>query len=212
MTSTQHIFHTKHDFTPELGWAAFQLLSEVGSEGILLADLSTAANALASPLRRRSDLHKLLATMEGLDLVERKDERLLLSQMGSALASGIGQYEEGFRAAIHCIYFWKWIWENNKQKATPSWSYREVCLNILNAGAIGIDCDEIVLRVVGAASKFNTTKVSFSRSSVSGVTMWLEAQMPPLIQRKGNRLFMNSPCVPMAESLRLHLAALCALN
>lgn len=211
MTSTQHVFHTKHDFTPELGWAAFQLLSEIGGEGISLSGLSSVANALASPLKRRTDLHKLLAAMEDLDMVKRRDERLLLSQMGSTLASGIGRYEEGFRAAIHCLYFWKWVWESNTQRATPSWSYREVCHNILNAGAMGIDCDEIVLRVVAAAAKFDATKVSFSRSSVSGVTMWLEAQTPPLIQQRGKRLFINSPCMPMTEQLRLHLAALCAL-
>ena len=30
----EHTFHTRHDFTPDLGWAAFQLLAAFGTEGV----------------------------------------------------------------------------------------------------------------------------------------------------------------------------------
>jgi hypothetical protein len=75
-----------------------------------------------------------------------------------------------------------------------------------------VDSDDIVLRVVSAAERFNAEKVSFSRSSVSGVTMWLEVQAPPLVQKKGRRIFTKGYLSPMADSIRLHLAALCAVN
>jgi hypothetical protein len=32
--SATHTFHTRHDFTPELGWAAFQLVHELGRAGL----------------------------------------------------------------------------------------------------------------------------------------------------------------------------------
>ena len=55
-------------------------------------------------------------------------------------------------------------------------------------------------------------KVSFSRSSVSGVTMWLESQALPLIRKEGNRIRCQNAPTPTADSMRLHLAALCGLN
>jgi hypothetical protein len=58
---------------------------------------------------------------------------------------------------------------------------------LLDVGTVGVGADELVLRVVSSAAKaFRVEKVSFSRSSVAGVTMWLEAQSPPLIQRRGH--------------------------
>ena len=32
MKSLRHVFHTRHDFKPDLGWEAFQLLSEIPPE------------------------------------------------------------------------------------------------------------------------------------------------------------------------------------
>ena len=150
--------------------------------------------------------------MQDVGLINRTRETVCLSDAGRILAKGLGRYEEGFRAAVHCVYSWKWIWDGHTRTASPSWSYREVCRQILAAGTAGIDSDEIVLRVVSAAERFNAEKVSFSRSSVSGVTMWLEAQVPPLIQKKGRRIFTQGFLAPMAGSIRLHLAALCALS
>jgi len=212
MKSDQHTFHTKHDFTPEFGWAAFQLLAEIGSDGVAPSKLQSLAEAIASPLTKRAGLNKLLSAMQDVGLISRCRESVCLSDAGKALAKGLGRYEEGFRSAVHCIYSWKWIWDRDTSVASPSWSYREVLRQILNAGVSGIEPDEIVLRVISAAECFNVDKVSFSRSSVSGVTMWLEAQSPPLIQKKGNRIFTQSFLLPLGSSIRLHLAALCAFN
>ncbi len=60
----EHTFHTRHDFTPELGWAAFQLLAELGTDGITQEGLDQAARTLASPMARRSDLRKLLRSLD----------------------------------------------------------------------------------------------------------------------------------------------------
>ncbi len=211
MKSHNHVFHTKHDFKPELAWAAFQLLAEIGSDGIAPTNLYAIAKAVGSPLAKRSSLNKLLNAMQDVGLTEKTQEGVTLSTAGNSLAKGLGGYEVGFRAAIHCLYAWKWIWDRNTQTASPSWSYRQVLRQILNSGSIGIDSDEIVLRVVSAAEKkFNTVKVSFSRSSVSGVIMWLESQALPLIEKEGHRLILQNSSTPMADSMRLHLAALCA--
>ena len=213
MNSQKHVFHTKHDFKPELGWAAFQLLSEINSNGISSADLHVIAKAVGSPLTKRSGLNKVLTSMQDVGLIKKMQSGVTLSKAGKALAKGLGGYEVGFYTAVHCLYSWKWIWDRNTHRASPSWSYREVLKQILNSGSVGIDSDEIVLRLVSAAEKkFNTDKVSFSRSSVSGVTMWLEAQALPLIRKEGLRIIRQNLSTSMADAMRLHLSALCALD
>src|SRR3712207_1813854 len=99
----EHTFHTRHDFTPELGWAAFQLLAELDAEGITPEGLEAAARVLASPLARRADLRKLLLSLEELGLVRRDGDRLTLSGAGRALAASAGRYEAGFNAGVHCL-------------------------------------------------------------------------------------------------------------
>ena len=210
MNVDRHVFHTRHDFTPEFAWAAFQLLAGIGSTGIGKSDLYTIAKATASPLSKRTDLSKLLAAMDEIGLTERRREHVALSAAGESLARSLGRYREGFCVAVHCLYSWTWLWRR-EAVATPSWSYREVCRQLLDSGTTGIGADELVLRVVSSAARnFQAEKISFSRSSVIGVTTWLEAQSPPLIERHGSRIFTHNISGPMANSLRLHVAALCA--
>lgn len=210
MTAPRHVFHTRHDFTPEFAWAAFQLLESIGTSGVATSDLYTIAKATASPLTKRSDLSKLMAAMDEVGLTERSREHVTLSPAGESLAKSLGRYREGFCVAVHCLYSWTWLWEG-AATATPSWSYREVCRQLLDAGTAGVGPDELVLRVVSSAARvFRAEKISFSRASVTGVTMWLEAQSPPLIQRRGSRIFTHNITGPMADPLRLHAAALCA--
>ena len=212
MKSPIHVFHTKHDFKPDLGWSAFQLLTEISSGGISPTKLHNIAKAVGSPLVQRSNLNKLLTSMQDVGLIEKTQEGVTLSKAGRTLAKGLGGYEIGFRAAVHCLYAWRWIWDGNSKVASPSWSYREVLRQILGSGSIGVDSDEIVLRLVSVAEQhFGAAKISFSRSSVSGVTMWLEAQALPLIKREGKRIRRQS-LSPMADSIRLHLASLCSLS
>ena len=213
MKSNVHVFHTKHDFKPELGWAAFQLLAQIDSDGISASNLHNIAKMVGSALTQRSDLNKLLASMQDVGLIEKTQKGVVLSAGGRALTKGIGSYEVGFRTAVHCLYAWKWIWEQNTQVASPSWSYRQVLGQILSSGSVGIDPDEIVLQLVSTAEEyFKAAKVSFSRSSVSGVTMWLESQALPLVQKEGHRIRCQNASTPTADSMRLHLAALCGLN
>ena len=213
MKSHNHVFHTKHDFNPKLAWAAFQLLAEIHSDGISATNLHSVAKAVGSPLTQRSNLSKLLGSMQDVGLIEKKQDGVVLSEAGRTLAKGLGGYEVGFRAAVHCLYAWKWIWEQNPQVASPSWSYRQVLGQILSSGSTGIDPDEIVLQLVFTAEEqFKAVKVSFSRSSVSGVTMWLESQALPLIKKEGHRIRCQNTSTPMVDSMRLHLAALCGLN
>ena len=210
--SATHTFHTRHDFTPKLGWAAFQLVHEIGHAGAESAALEDAARAANSPLAQRSDLTKVLASLEDLGLLARDGKAVALSDLGQALATGIGAYETGFRAAIHCLYAWQWLWEGDQDHASPSWSYREVCRQLLSGPPAGIVSDDLVLRVVEAASVFNTQRVSFSRSSVSGVVNWLMAQTPPLVEQVGRNVARLRGQAPSPTSLRLNLAAVCALE
>ena len=213
MKSHVHVFHTKHDFKPELGWAAFQLLAQINSDGISSTNLHNIAKVVGSPLTQRSNLSKLLGSMQDVGLIEKTQKGVGLSAGGRCLAKGLGCYEIGFRAAVHCLYTWRWIWDGNTQVASPSWSYRQVLRQILSSGSAGVDSDEIVLRLVSAAEeRFNAIKVSFSRSSVIGVTMWLESQALPLIKKEGRFIFRQNSYIPMANAMRLHLAALCALD
>ncbi len=213
MKSLRHVFHTRHDFKPGLGWEAFQLLSEVSPSGISASSLHTISKAIGSPLGRLSNLTKLLASMQDVGLIEKTREGIALSKAGRSLAKGIGSSETGFHTAVHCLYAWKWIWDGDKKTASPSWSYREVLRQILNSGSIGVDSDEIVLRLVSVAEEdFGKVKVSFSRASVSGVTVWLEGQVLPLVKKEGKRILCQNSPIPMADAIRLHLAALCSLE
>ena len=213
MKRPAHVFHTKHDFKPELGWAAFQLLSEVPTDGISPSGLHAISKVIGSPLAQRNSLTKLLASMQEVGIVEKTRAGVGLSKAGKALAKGLGCYEIGFRAAVHCLYAWKWIWDGDKKTASPSWSYREVLRQILYSGSVGVDSDEIVLRLVSVAEvDFGKVKVSFSRASVSGVTVWLESQALPLVKKEGKRILCQNSSIPMADAIRLHLAALCSLE
>ena len=213
MKSPRHVFHTRHDFKPGLGWEVFQLLSEVPPDGISASNLHSISKAVGSPLGQLSNLTKLLASMQDVGLIEKTRERIALSKAGKFLSKGIGCYEIGFHAAVHCLYAWKWIWDGDKNTASPSWSYREVLRQILSSGSIGIDSDEIVLRLVSVAEEhFGKVKISFSRASVSGVTMWLEGQALPLVRREGKYIFCQNSSIPMADAIRLHLAALCSVD
>lgn len=213
MKSLRHVFHTRHDFKPGLGWEAFQLLSDVPPDGISASNLHTISKAVGSSLGRLSNLTKLLASIQDVGLIEKTREGIALSKAGRFLAKGVGSYETGFYAAVHCLYAWKWIWDGDKKTASPSWSYREVLRQILYSGSIGVDSDEIVLRLVAVAEEdFGKVKVSFSRASVSGVTVWLESQTLPLVRKEGKRILCQNSSIPMAHAIRLHLAALCSLE
>jgi hypothetical protein len=207
----EHTFHTRHDFTPELGWAAFQLLAEIGCEGTTVEGLEEAAKTLASPMSRRSDLRKLLRSMDELGLLSRSEDRLSLSTAGRTLAASAGRYEPGFFAGIHCLYSWGWLW-SGREMATPSWSYRQVCREIRAAGPLGIEPDAIVLKVAAAGVRFGVERVSFSRSSVNGVASWLKAHSPPLIGQAARRLHALPQPNPGPTSVRFHAAALCSLR
>lgn len=208
----EHTFHTRHDFTPELGWAAFQLLAELGPEGTTLDGLEEAARQLASPLARRADLRKLLRSLVQLGLVHSAAARLSLSVAGRALADTAGRYEAGFNAAVHCLYAWRWLWDGNKSLATPSWSYQRVCQEIRSAGTLGIEPDAIVLKVATTAEQFGAERVSFSRSSVNGVAGWLKAQVPPLVSDAGSKLAMVARPRPGLTVVRFQIAALCGMH
>jgi hypothetical protein len=212
MAQTEHTFHTRHDFTPQLGWAAFQLLAEFGAEGTTLERLEEAARTLASPMTRRSDLRKLLRSIDELGLLDRSADRLCLSGAGRAMAASAGRYEPGFCAGIHCLYAWNWLWDRRIQLATPSWSYRQVCKEIRAAGPLGIEPDAIVIKVAAAGEQFGAERVSFSRSSVNGVTGWLRAHCPPLVGQAGSRLHTLPQQRPGPTSILFHAAALCALH
>lgn len=208
----RHIFHTRHDFSPGLGWAAFQLIASVAENGIYEQELGEVAKLIASPLAVRSDLTKLLAGLEEVGLIMREGELLKLSSVGQALAEGHGLYADEFVKAVHCLYVWQWLWMTSTEIATPSWSYRETCRLLLKAGSIGLDRDDLVLRIIASAQMFGAEKVSFSRSSISGITMWLEAQRPALAHRVRSNSIAFANCLPTIGTLRLHLAALCRLH
>jgi hypothetical protein len=93
----QHVFHTKHDFTPEFAWAAFQLLVQSGPDWISATQLQELAQVTASPLVKRADLRKLLGSMQELGLVERRGEGYSLSAAGECLERNVGRSEIGFR-------------------------------------------------------------------------------------------------------------------
>src|SRR5215204_6347817 len=106
MISQNHVFHTKHDFTPEFAWAAFQLIGEFDSNGISATELMEIAKVIASPLAQRTDLNKLLGGFHELGLINRNDGLIFLSASGRALEKNLGRYKHGFYCAVHCLYIW----------------------------------------------------------------------------------------------------------
>jgi hypothetical protein len=71
MALENHVFHTKHDFTPEFAWAAFQLLAELDQEKVTPVHLYEVAQLTASPLAKRADANKLLGALQEIGLIER---------------------------------------------------------------------------------------------------------------------------------------------
>lgn len=205
----EHTFHTRHDFTPDLGWAAFQLLAAFGEGGVEVDGIEQAAQILASPLAKRADLRKLLRSMEEIGLVRSSGNKLALTVAGVALAGAAGRYPQGFFAGVHCLYSWSWLWAGREAIATPAWSYRQVCRAIRSAGPLGIESDAVVLNVTGAAERFKADRVSFSRSSVNGVTSWLRAQSPPLLEPIAGRLHCPATPRPGLACVRFQAAAMC---
>jgi hypothetical protein len=205
----EHTFHTRHDFTPDLGWAAFQLLTAFGDEGVEVESIEQAAQVLSSPLAKRADLRKLIRSMEEIGLIRASGNRLALSVAGAALAAGAGRYPQGFFAGVHCLYAWTWTWAGQDKIATPAWSYRQVCHAIRSAGSVGIESDAVVLNVTGAAERFKAERVSFSRSSVNGVTAWLRVQSPSLLEPITGRLHCPTTPCPGLTCVQFHAAALC---
>lgn len=208
----EHTFHTRHDFTPELGWAAYQLLGEMPGGVASLHSLSSAAALLASPLARREDLRKLLRSMEELGLVVRGGDDFSLTSAGRTLALSAGRYQAGFVTAVHTLYAWTWMWSGDPGVATPSWSYRRVCRAIREAGTTGIEPDAVVAQVVTGGARFGTDRVSFSRASVGGVTSWLKAQLPALVETSGGRVRPRLGYRPGLGCVRYQVAALCRLG
>lgn len=210
MTRLAHQFHTRHDFTPTLAWSAFQLLAGIEPEGVTTPTLADLARRTCSPLGARSDPSKVLASLADLGLAEAHDGGVRLTPLGRALAEGTGRTAVGFRTAIHALYAWSSLWERSG-RATPSWSYRQVCRLLLNGPPGGLYADELVRSVVDAASKFHASRVSFSRSSVAGVANWLAEQLPPLAQAREQRV-TRTMASPGPSAIRLHLGALCGLS
>src|SRR5688500_10658287 len=112
MKECRHVFHTKHDFTPEFAWSVFQLLAHLPIDGVTIVELAEIANSIASPLARRSELHKPLAAFYELGILRNDGTKISLTACGSAISEGLGRLEQGFYVAIHCIYAWKWVWDN----------------------------------------------------------------------------------------------------
>src|SRR4051812_17501402 len=104
MKERNHVFHTKHDFTPEFAWSVFQLLAHLPTYAVSVDDLMEIAKALGSPLARRSELHKPLSAFYELGILRNDGGKISLTACGSAISEGIGRLEQGFFAAIHCIY------------------------------------------------------------------------------------------------------------
>jgi hypothetical protein len=207
MPRAAHSFHTRHDFTPALGQAAFSLLAPLPN-GLTLDEIRQTALQIGSPLVRRASPHKVLASLIELELVEQAAGSYRLADAGQRFARGVGRTEVGFRAAVHCLYAWQWWWQGAAVPATPSWNYRHVCARLLSAPVAGVTADEVVLQIVADAERFDCERVSFSRSSVAGVAGWLATQSAPLIRSLPGGRLVPASAPPTPTALRLHTAAL----
>jgi len=201
-----HLFHTRHDFIPAIGWETFRLLpaaqNSVGCvEPKLLLD---AAEAVASPLRRRRNIVKVLASFCDIGLLVRTRGDFVPTPLARALRASSGRWSVGFFAAVHGLYACGW---SEEMIATPAWSYAETCRIVRDRGVLGLTADEIVLEIIDRArARFEVAAVSFSRSSVAGIIAWLEAQNPPLIVRDNGRIRCPGEGPPSADTIGATLA------
>jgi hypothetical protein len=109
-----------------------------GSSEFKLEDVLHFAEEVGSPLRRRRNLAKVLASLCDVGLLAREDGAYRTTAWAKALRRGVGQWESGFYAAVHALYAWGW--DDTYLVATPCWSYREVCRLIRDCGVAGINC------------------------------------------------------------------------
>jgi hypothetical protein len=176
------------------------------NQDIDFEDILYIAEAIGSPLRRRRNVDKILASLCDVGLLARNSRAYRTTAWAKALRRGAGQWESSFNAAVHALYAWGW--DENCGIATPCWSYREVCQVIRDSGVLGISIDEIVLKVVDRAqTQFGVSTVSFSRSSVAGILGWIEAQSPPLIERQNGRVCPSPGPMRSADTIDSVLSA-----
>lgn len=99
-----HSSHIRYDFTPELGRVAFQIVCGISWESAPSVTLKDIAQAMTSLLARRSNLSKLLTSLNDLGLLVPDGKGVVLTEFGHPPGAGIIAYENVYWATNHYIY------------------------------------------------------------------------------------------------------------
>jgi len=183
----EHRFHTRHDFSPNPALELYEVIRALARQNAIIEypQIRNTLEAIASPLRQRRDLSKILATMGELGLLDVCPKGIRYNHTFGESLFGRRLWRRKFVSVVHSLY----ALGHHGTVADPRWSYREACRILTESAPIGISADELVMEVVLRAKQcFATDKVSFSRSSVGGIKAWLEALDPPLISVEKGRL------------------------
>lgn len=179
-TARTHRFHTRHDFTPAPALDLYEAIRALASKDgfVAHAEVRDALAIMASPLKERRDLSKVLASLSDLGLIEIfRDGIRYIPDVGQRLF-GNRLWRRRFVSLVHGLY----ALGHQGPIADPRWSYREVCRILTEHAPGGLSPDDLVMEVVQRARiRFGTERVSFSRSSIGGVKAWLEALDPPVL-------------------------------
>lgn len=182
-----HRFHTRHDFSPSSALELYEMIRALARHSSIInyPQLRDALEAIASPLRQRRDLSKILATMGDLGLLDVCPKGVRYRHDFGESLFGQRLWRRKFVSVVHGLY----ALGHHGSVADPRWSYREACRILTESAPLGISTDELVMEVVlRAKQRFGTEKISFSRSSVGGIKAWLEALDPPIISVGKGRL------------------------
>jgi hypothetical protein len=182
-----YVFHVLHNARPEYELEIFHLLED-GQESSyekLLQDGEQMGYAIGYQVKTERQLKDVLQVLRDLDLVDRR--QVQLTDKGQTIAQLVYKKPELFTEMIHFLYYTSWQ-ETNKPEKCFSWSYRTLCNYLWQQGSFVIDKPALSSLISSEASEaFQIHSVSFSPSSVTGITIWLEALNPPVILQDGSK-------------------------
>lgn len=184
--ANMHRFHTRHDFTPASALDLYEAIRSLSTVGNFVSEseIFDVLNVTGSPLARRRDLSKVLASLSELGLIQIGREGIFyVTEIGDGLL-GKRLWRRRFVSMVHGLY----ALGHKGGVADPRWSYREVCRILTDHAPRSLSPDDMVMEVAQRArARFGTEKVSFSRSSVGGVKAWLDALDPPVLCERSDR-------------------------
>ena len=193
-----YVFHVLHNARPEYEMDILTILqdSQEPTYENILSEGNSLGLTIGSQVRTERMLKDILQPLRDLGLVERR--QIKLTGSGHTLARIVHDIPNLFPDIFHYLYYSTWEPRQKAQKCF-SWSYRTLCNHLWEQGTTVLNKKNLASFISTKASQlFQIRNVSFSQSSVQGVTVWLESLFPSVIHSgdTSEEVFSRRPFCP----------------